>query len=100
MKKLFAFIILSISLMSCGKFPDGTSVWQGGLWLVAVLPFLGSLYFFYTAYKSSKSGSNINPLMGGGEGGNVPIYKHGRFWFGVGFVVASIIIIIMVNGDK
>lgn len=95
---LFSLLILTAG---CGKFSDGTSVWQGGLFLVAVLPFLGSLYFFYTAYKASKSNSTTQ------EGttivdntGNVPIYKVPRFWFGVVLLAATAIIIILVNSDK
>ena len=86
--------------MSCGKFPDGSSVWQGGLWILPVVCIVGGALFIRAAYKSSKSGSIRNPNLGGGEGGNVPIYQHGLFWIGVVLEVAAVVIAIVVNGEK
>lgn len=95
---LFALLLMSAG---CGKHSDGTSVWAEGLFLVALLPFLGSLYFFYTAYKASKSNSTTQVGTTVIDNtGNVPIYKTGRFWFGVALIVATIAIIWAVNSDK
>lgn len=103
MKSIILFAICSIFLMSCGHYTDGTSVWAGGLWIIPLVTIIGSAIFFYKAYRSSKSGSN-KILPNGGisneEGGNVPIYQLGFFWFSVILAVATGIIIWMVNSDK
>ena len=102
MKKVFkpilAFLIASVLLLTgCTDFADtpGKSIWSEGLWILPWLTGIGSTIFFYVAYKGSKSGSNI--IENGGvtdkEGGNVPIYQFGQFWFGVGLAVATIFII-------
>jgi len=60
-----------------------------GLWLILVIPFLASLWFFFVAYKKSKSGSE-KQLPGGGydySDTNVPIYQIGQFWFSLFSVV-------------
>ncbi len=103
MKKVTLFLLfVSPYLTGCGKFRDGTSIWQGGLWLIVVLPLIGAALFFRAAYKSSKSGSTT--LDGKTrlpyESGNVPILKIPLFWFGVALVVAAIVFTIMVNSDK
>lgn len=92
--------ILLVALTGCGVHRDGTSVWSDGLFIVPLLPIVGSLYFFITAYQSSKSGSTINQRFGGGESGNVPIYKLARFWFGMALLVAAAGIIFWVNAEK
>ena len=76
------------------------SIWAGGLWIIPLLTSLGCLWFLYLAYRSSKSGSTINPTLGGGEGGNVPIYQTGQFVFACILFVATIGIIIWVNIEK
>lgn len=82
----------------CTDFADtpGKSVWSEGLWLLPWITGLGSAFFFYIAYKSSKSGSNRIDASGkitNEEAGNVPIYEIGQFWFGVGLAIATIFII-------
>lgn len=99
MKQLL-FILTVIMLTGCGHHRDGTSVWSDGLFIVPLLPIVGSIYFFVTAFQSSKSGSTINPVFGGGEGGNIPVYKLARFWFGVALLVAAAGIIFWVNMEK
>lgn len=103
MKKITIFTLLSTLLMSCGKFRDGSSIWQGGLWLIFVLPLLGSIPFFYTAYKASKSGSvtrDPKTMLEIQSDENVPIYKIPQFWFGVALVIAAVVFIIMQNHEK
>ena len=104
MKKITIFALLSTLLMSCGKFRDGSSIWQGGLWLIFVLPLCGAAIFFWTAYKASKSGSVIQDQYAPGAkreyDENVPIYKIPQFWFGVALVIAAIVFIIMQNHEK
>ena len=101
LKNLIAILTLSV-LAGCSKFSDGTSVFQGGLWLVPTLTALGAAIFGYQAYKGSKSGSNL--IEAGAttpkEGGNVPIWKFGQFWFSVTLIVATLIILVAINGDK
>jgi hypothetical protein len=98
MKSVIVLVLCSV-FASCGHYNDGTSVWAKQLWLAPLFPFLLGCYFIYTAWKSSKSGSKINPMYGGGEGGNVPIYKLPRFWFAVVLFVATLVIIWAVNAD-
>ncbi len=100
MRNLFAFILLSISLMSCGKFDDGSSIWQAGMWIVPLLPFLGGIAFFWAGKKAADSGSKINPIYGGGEGGNVPFWKTGWPLLGIGCWLGTIGIIIWQNLEK
>ena len=101
MKKLILFSLLTVLLMSCGKFSDGTSVWQDGLIIIPLLTGLGSLIFFYIAWLKSKSGSEQQTPTGYKYSDkNVPLYKIGQFWYSVALAVATIVIIIMVNADK
>jgi hypothetical protein len=106
MKKflLFSFSVLLIFLFTgCAHYSDGTSVWAGGLWLVPSVTSFGAIAFFIAAYRSSKSGSWKNPQYSGGknvEGGNVPIWEHGFFWFSVACAIATVAIIFMVISDK
>lgn len=103
MKKLKTIIgIMALFLVGCSKYPDGTSVYQGGLWIVPALTLAGAALFGYQAYKGSISGSKIieNGSVTPKEGGNVPIWKFGQFWFSVALAVATIIILFMINGDK
>lgn len=95
--------ILCLFLFSCGHYADGTSVWSGGLFIIPIITSIGSAIFFYQAYKSYKSNSTITNPIGGAvtdNTGNVPIYKLGKFWFGVALALATIVVVIMVNGDK
>ena len=104
-KSIVAFLIATLFFLTgCSQFADGGgSIWQGGLWILPTLTAIGAGIFGYQAYKGSKSGSKIIDASGAitdKEGGNVPIYKFGQFWFSVGLTVATIIIILMVNSDK
>lgn len=111
MKKIFNALTLIIStafvLTGCAKFDDGTSVWSDHLWLVPSLTGLGSIIFGVAAYLSSKS--NSTTLIPGAPGqpdriedntGNVPIYKHGFFYFSVFLALVTIGIIIGVSVSK
>ena len=104
LKIVTAFLIAIFFLMTgCADFADtpGKSVWSEGLWIVPWLTGLGSAYFFYVAYKGSKSGSFVkvpDPNKPGEtidqeSDENVPIYEFGQFYFAVGFLIATIFII-------
>jgi hypothetical protein len=90
---LIALFLTMLLFSSCAHFHDEPtkSVWAGGLWIVFWLPFLGSFFFLYKAYQSSKSGT----IEGGswndpkirdvrtkdGKQINIPIWKTGRFFY-------------------
>lgn len=94
-------VIASILLTGCAQFSDGSSVWQDFMWVIPTMTGIGAVIFGVLAYKSSKSNSKWNPNLGRtGDAGNVPIYKLGYFVFSMILVVATIIIIFMVTGDK
>lgn len=98
MKLLFVFFI-SLFLVSCG------SHWSE-LWIIPCLTGGGALWFYYVAYRASKSGSkwqDKNAPVGQQykeSDENVPIYKIGQFWFGVILTIATIVITIAINSDK
>jgi len=108
MKQIISFIaVFAVSLiaMSCGKFSDGTSVWQAGLWIIPWVTGLGALWTLYRAYRASRSGSwrwvKKDKVWFKEESDiNVPIYKVPQFVWFVILAVATIVIIIMVNSDK
>ena len=103
MKKVILFSLMAILLTSCGHFEDGSSVWQGGLFIVPLLTFLGAVWFGYKAYKAHNSGSWVIGPDGettNKDGGNVPYTKIGWTWFSAALLVATIVIVIMVNSDK
>lgn len=102
MKKLFAFILTATALTGCAKFPDGTSVWAEGLWIIPVLLLTGIVIFGYKAYASSKSNSTQNSRDGGFKDntGNVPVTKSGYFYFAIACVLALIVVVIVVNSSK
>lgn len=103
MKKINAILMLFVSvlLISCGKFADGTSVWAGGVWILPVGLFCASVYFLFIAYTKSKSGSEQQTKTGYSYSDeNVPIYKIGQFYFAVAFFVAAIVVIILQNSEK
>jgi hypothetical protein len=99
MKSVIVFVLCSLMLTSCGHYNDGTSVWAKQMWTAPIAFSILGLVLIENAYKGSKSGSKINPLFGGGEGGNVPIYQFARFWMGIVCIVAAIVIVIAVNAD-
>ena len=99
--KYFLYSLL-ILLSSCGKHRDGTSVWAGGLWIIPTVTALACIWFTYLSVKASKSNSTQQLPSGKtlDNTGNVPVYKMGKFYFAVGFLLATIAIVIIVNGDK
>jgi hypothetical protein len=110
MKKAIYFLtvaLVSMLAMSCGKFSDGTSVWQGGLWIIPWVIGAGAGICWFLTIKSW--------LAGGTQGWvkkdeyrseyttddkKFPIWEASFFWFSVALTVADIIVIILVNGDK
>jgi hypothetical protein len=109
MKRLlsfFAVIIVSMIAMSCGKFSDGTSVWQQGLWIVPTLTGGGALTFWILTFVEWLKGGTVGWVQKGHEwhwtedDKKFPIYRASFFWFAVGCTIATIIIFIMVNADK
>lgn len=100
MKNLLLFGL--ILLASCGKHRDGTSVWAEGLWLVVALPLIGAVIFLISGYRSSKSGAE-QQLPGKGMTdvpGNVSFFKTWQFKFGAALLIATAVIIFLVNRDK
>jgi membrane protease YdiL (CAAX protease family) len=97
-------LFTTVLLTSCGKFSDGSSVWQGGLWILPVICVLGGLFFVYQGFKNSKSGSFTQDqnVRGGivNSKENIPLLKQPRFWIGAVMLVAALVIVIAVNGDK
>lgn len=108
MKALFfLFAMTTFILASCGKFSDGSSVWQE-VWIIPVVLFLGAAYSFYRAGKAYKSGSwywGNDPKVQGGkiriESDDPPkLTTIGAFWFGVICTAAFIAVIIIQNAEK
>lgn len=106
MKYLLLFI-LSIAFISCGKFSDGTSVWQEGLWIAPLLTGLGAAWFGVLTYLSWRKGGTEGYIYD--EKGlprwtqddkRFPIYKASHFWFFAGLLLATIAIIWWVNAEK
>jgi hypothetical protein len=99
MKTLLLFS-LSIFLFGCGHYSDGTSIWAEGAWILIALPVIGIIVFSTLGYLASKSGSKINPIYGGGEGGNVPFWQTGWPWFAVICAAWLIFTIVHQNLEK
>lgn len=109
MKKLIQFllvVLVSLLAMSCGKFADGTSVWQGGLWIIPVVLFLASIYSFYRAIAQWQSGSSYWGKDSKGVAKRieskekVSFLSIGATWFGIIFLIGLIGCVILVNADK
>lgn len=106
MKNLILFAIIAFTLTSCGHFPDGGSVWQQGLWLLPIITSLGALIFLYRGWQVHQSGTKIQKPKGAGGGfeydpnNKTPLLQIGFILFGLALIVATIVIIIMVNSDK
>lgn len=105
MNKIISFLLvfcLSFVMIACGKFADGTSVWQDGMWLIPTILFLAAVYSFYRANKAYNSGGSWNWL------GNKKVYSDkpaniwtiGAFWFGIIFTLVFIGVIIWQNAEK
>lgn len=73
-----------------------------GLWIIPLVTLLGALIFFIQSYRSSKSNSMIHNPHGPtiDNTGNVPMYKMGRFWFGVALTVATGVILLLMRADR
>lgn len=106
MKVLFFFAAVAIILLTgCSDFHDapGVSVWSEGLWLAFWVPFLGGVWFYYLAYRGSKSGS-YKQATDRSPGRfvshkNVPIYKIPKFWFATALQVIAWAIVWYVNSN-
>jgi hypothetical protein len=100
--KLIAFCVVCFVLQSCGKFADGTSVWQEGLWILPLLTFAGFVIFAVLAFKDWKSGSVVDDKHGNPIPSKKKLkwYNNGYAWFAIFCLVAFIGIIIWVNADK
>lgn len=96
---LYSLLIL---LSSCARHRDGGSGWDGGLWIIPTLTGLASLWFCYLSVKASKSNSTQQMPDGSikNNTGNVPVYKMGKFYFFLIFLLATAAIIVLVNGDR
>lgn len=97
--KYLLFILSLLSLTSCSKFKDGTSVWADWVWTIPVGMFIAAGILFAVSYSSSKSGSTTqsNP---GVDTGNVPMTSQAKFWGGVILVAIAIGVIIYQNSQK
>ena len=104
MKRLINFFFVfcvAILMQSCGKFSDGTSVWQGGLWLLPTVTLTASLFFLGLAYFASRSGSwwwQNHRIKESKE--NIPIIKVPFFIFFIVLLIATIVIAIVVNSER
>lgn len=71
---------------------------------VILLPLGGAAWLAYVAYKASKSGSiRQKPVSEGGgyeEGGNMPMWALPQFWFAAILAVATIVMALIIHGDK
>lgn len=85
--QLFLFALIVFALPSCASFPDGSSVWQKGLWIAPWATFIGSVLCFVAAYRATR------PV-------NAKITESYFVWFGVALLIATILIVVMVNADK
>lgn len=98
----FIFGAIMCLLSSCVKWNDGSpgSVWDGGLWIVFWLPFLGALFCWYKVYRGANS-----PFMAYDKDKHrwyeiapkTPVYKVQYFWWAVGLTVATILIYLTVT---
>lgn len=102
-KLLFAFLtVLMFVSTGCAKFSDGTSVWQAGLWVVPSLTIAGALIFGFLGYKDWKSGTT-QTLPDGKvvtSDKRLPLYKVPYLIYSACLIVATIAIVLLVNGDK
>lgn len=92
----------ALFLTGCGRHRDGTSVWAEGLWVLPAVLSIASLWFFFVAWRASRSGSS-KQIPGRGtvySDENVKIWKVWAFWFGVAFAAATVVMFIVVNGEK
>lgn len=109
MKRLL-FLLPILFLVSCAHYPDGTSVWGEGLWLIPLIIAIG---FFLSAYRAWKA-YNSGTVVGGGypygptrdvtgpKGEKIkpPMYKNGWLWFSIILFVAFWVVVYVVNNGK
>lgn len=103
MKRLL-FLLPILFLVSCAHYPDGTSVWSEGLWILPVLIAIG---FFLSAYRAWVA-YNSGTVEGGGGGkpykdlgkGKPPMKNNGWLWFSIFLFVAFWVVIYVVNNGK
>lgn len=98
-KLLFALLIFALTFANCGHYPDGTSVYAGGVWLLfipAIALVVGGIIVFY---RSSRGGSQTS--ISGGQGPytdmpSLPWWKAKWGWILslVGFGLALTVIIV------
>jgi len=103
MKKLL--YLLPIFLMSCVKF-HGTdvSIWSGGMWIILVVIFGGSAFFFLKAFLQSRGGTLDYEKDEKGlpkltfDGKKIPVVKTPYFIFaiallglGIGFIIVQVL---------
>jgi len=98
--KVLLFSMLTLFFMSCGHYRDGSSVYSEGGWIIPLILFIAGAIFLWVGKKAASSGSKINPIYGGGEGGNVPFWQTGWPVLMVGFWLGFIIYIIVQNAEK
>lgn len=109
MKNVILFLriaFVSIFLMSCGKFSDGTSVWQGGLWIVPAVTGGASIVFWILTIVEWLKGGTVGWTKKGNiwdyteDNKKFPIYRASFFVFAIGCTIATIVIFLLVNADK
>jgi hypothetical protein len=102
-----ATIVFTFILTRFGHFAiDGTSVWGGGLWLLPVIITYGLFTFGLQTYLEVKAGG----WSGWVYKNNVPawhidtdkvrFWQASYFWFTVACLVAEIVVVIAVFGDR
>jgi hypothetical protein len=81
------------------------SAFAGGLWIIPLGLFLGSIWSFYRAIAQYRSGSGGYEKIGGVEKwveseDKVPFFSIGAAWFGIILAAAAIGSIIWMNLEK
>jgi hypothetical protein len=93
---LFSLLILT----SCGHYSDGTSVWAGGIGIIAwVIGILAAMCTYFT-YRSYTSGSVGPDGVKNPSATRRPLTTIGVFWFAVILWCALIGMIIIQNAEK
>lgn len=104
MKKLL-FALLSVFLFSCKRYPDGTSAFAEGLWVIPTIFALATCFFSYLTYASWKKGGTRgweyinNKWVITEDDKKFPIWKASYFVYAVACLIATIVVIIVVNSQ-
>jgi len=96
MKKVILFALTAMFLTSCGKFPDGMSVWADGVFIFPWLTGLAAAFFGWKGYKAHHSSSWIigpNGERTTRDGGKIPLLKIGWTKFSIALALATLAII-------